>query len=98
MLFGKLLAGNCCKKNRGEQYFFVNNRFIKALILNHAVTNALGALLPKRQFSHVHFVYLISILRLLGINVHHHKQEIKFEDEKIIYAFVQSAVNAPGAI
>jgi DNA mismatch repair protein MutL len=79
------------KKTRGDQYFFVNNRFIKSAYLNHAVTNAFNALLPKDSFP-VYALYIDLDPSQVDINVHPTKQEIKFEDEKIVYAFVQAAI------
>jgi len=79
------------KKTRGDQYFFVNNRFIKSAYLNHAVTSAFDALLPKDSFP-VYTLYIDLDPSQVDINVHPTKQEIKFEDEKIVYAFVQAAV------
>ena len=79
------------KKTRGDQYFFVNNRFIKSAYLNHAVTSAFDALLPKDSFP-LYALYIDLDPSQVDINVHPTKQEIKFEDEKIIYAFVQAAV------
>ncbi|MBS1745999.1 MAG: DNA mismatch repair endonuclease MutL [Bacteroidetes bacterium] len=79
------------KKTRGDQYFFVNNRFIKSAYLNHAVTSAFDALLPKDSFP-VYALFIDLNPAQVDINVHPTKQEIKFEDEKIVYAFVQAAV------
>ncbi len=79
------------KKTRGDQYFFVNNRFIKSAYLNHAVTTAFDALLPKDSFP-VYALYIDLDPSQVDINVHPTKQEIKFEDEKIVYAFVQAAI------
>jgi DNA mismatch repair protein MutL len=79
------------KKTRGDQYFFVNNRFIKSAYLNHAVTSAFDALLPKDSFP-VYALYIDLDPSQVDINVHPTKQEIKFEDEKIVYAFVQAAI------
>ena len=79
------------KKTRGDQYFFVNRRFIRSPYLNHAVTSAFQDLLPADTFpAYVLFIDLDPAQ--VDINVHPTKQEIKFEDEKIVYAFVQSAV------
>ena len=79
------------KKTRGDQYFFVNNRFIKSAYLNHAVVSAFDALLPKDSFP-VYALYIDLDPSQVDINVHPTKQEIKFEDEKIVYAFVQAAI------
>ncbi len=79
------------KKTRGDQYFFVNNRFIKSAYLNHAVMSAFQEMIPKDSFP-MYALFIDLDPAQLDINVHPTKQEIKFEDEKIVYAFVQSAV------
>lgn len=79
------------KKTRGDQYFFVNSRFIKSAYLNHAVMNAFAEMIPKDSFP-MYALFIDLDPAQLDINVHPTKQEIKFEDEKIVYAFVQSAV------
>jgi len=79
------------RKTRGEQYFFVNNRFIKSSYLHHAVMNAFQALLPAEHFP-LYVLFIDLDPQQLDINVHPTKQEIKFEDEKIVYAFVQAAI------
>ncbi len=79
------------KKTRGDQYFFVNNRFIKSAYLNHAVMNAFDDMIAKDSFP-MYVVFIDLDPAQLDINVHPTKQEIKFEDEKIVYAFVQAGV------
>ncbi len=79
------------KKTRGDQYFFVNSRFIKSAYLNHAVMNAFSELIPKDSYP-MYALFIDLDPGHVDINVHPTKQEIKFEDEKIIYAFVQAAV------
>jgi len=79
------------KKTRGEQFFFVNDRFIKNAYLNHAVMSAYERLLPDGAFPF--YVLFLSIDPAhIDINVHPTKTEIKFEDERSIYAIIQSAV------
>lgn len=79
------------KKTRGDQYLFVNNRFIKSSYLNHAVMNAFSDLLPADSFP-MYVLFIDLDPSEVDINVHPTKQEIKFTDEKIVYAFVQSAI------
>lgn len=79
------------KKTRGDQYFFVNNRFIKSAYLNHAVMGAFDEMIAKDSFP-MYALFIDLDPSQIDINVHPTKQEIKFEDEKIVYAFVQSAV------
>ena len=79
------------KKTRSDQYFFVNRRFIKSAYLHHAIANAFDGLIPKEGFPS-YILYIDVDPAQVDINVHPTKQEIKFEDDKIIYAFVQAAV------
>ena len=79
------------KKTRGEQFFFVNNRFIKDPYLNHAVANAYEDLLPNDNYPF--YVLFIDIdPSRIDINVHPTKTEIKYQDEKAIYAIIRSSV------
>lgn len=79
------------KKTRGDQYLFVNNRFIRSGYLNHALQNAYKELIPADSFP-LYVLFLDLDPAQVDVNVHPTKQEIKFEDEKIVYAFVQAAV------
>lgn len=82
---------NFAKKTRGEQYLFVNNRFIKDPYLNHAIMKAYEGVLPSETFPL--FVIFIEIdPSKIDINVHPTKTEIKYEDDKAIYAIMQSSV------
>lgn len=90
-IYGFVGKPETAKKTRGDQYFFVNSRFIKSPYLNHAVTTAFDELLAKDSYpAYVLFIDLDP--SQVDINVHPTKQEIKFEDEKIVYAFVNAAV------
>ena len=90
-IYGFVGKPETAKKTRGDQYFFVNNRFIKSAYLNHAVMNAFAEMIGKDSFP-MYTLFIDLDPAQLDINVHPTKQEIKFEDEKIVYAFVQSAV------
>ena len=90
-IYGFVGKPETAKKTRGDQYFFVNNRFIKSAYLNHAVMNAFNAMIAKDSFP-MYTLFIDLDPAQLDINVHPTKQEIKFEDEKIVYAFVQSAI------
>ena len=79
------------KKTRGDQYIFVNNRFIKSPYLNHAIVNAFSDLISKESFP-MYALFIDLDPAQLDVNVHPTKQEIKFEDDKIVYAFVNAAV------
>jgi DNA mismatch repair protein MutL len=79
------------KRKRGEQFFFVNDRFIKSSYLNHAVVNAFDGLLE--QGSHPsYFLYLTVPANTIDINIHPTKTEIKFDNEKALYAMLRATV------
>jgi DNA mismatch repair protein MutL len=88
---GFVIKPEFCKKTRGEQFFFVNNRFIKNTYLNHAVAQAYNQLLAKDQFAS-YFLFLEVNPAKIDINIHPTKTEVKFEDEKSMYAIINSAV------
>lgn len=78
------------KKTRGEQYIFVNDRFIKSAFLNHAVFSAYDDIIPKDRYPF--FVLFIHIdPARIDINVHPSKHEIKFDEERLVYTFVNAA-------
>jgi DNA mismatch repair protein MutL len=79
------------KKTRGEQFFFVNKRFIKDPYLNHAVLSAFEEVLPKDSFP-LYVLFIDIDPNQIDINVHPTKTEIKFQDEKALYAIIRSAV------
>ncbi len=79
------------KKTRGEQYFFVNKRFIKSNYLHHAVKTAFVGLIPED--THPFYVLFIEIdPRHIDVNVHPTKTEIKFDDERTVYGLMKAAV------
>lgn len=79
------------KKTRGEQFFFVNDRFIKDAYLNHAVNKAYEELLPEDNFP-LYVLFIDIDPAKIDVNVHPTKTEIKYLDEKSIYAIIHSAV------
>ena len=79
------------KKTRGEQYFFVNNRFIKDPYLNHAVMGAYQELLPTDTYP-LYVLFIDIDPAKIDINVHPTKTEIKYQDDRSIYAIIRSAV------
>lgn len=79
------------KKSRGEQFFFVNQRFIKDAYLNHAVLGAYENLISKEQFP-FYLIYIDIDPAQIDINVHPTKTEIKFEDEKAVYQIIRAVV------
>ena len=90
-IYGFVGKPETAKKTRGDQYFFVNNRFIKSAYLNHAVMSAFQQMIATDSFP-MYVLFIDLDPTVVDVNVHPTKQEIKFEDEKIIYAFVQAAI------
>jgi len=85
------------KKTRGDQFFFVNHRYIKSHYLNHAVKSAFERLLPQDVFPF--YVLFIDVApNSIDINVHPTKTEIKFEDERMVYSIVVAAIKKALAI
>ncbi len=79
------------RKTRGEQFIFVNQRYIRNNYLNHAVTSAFEGLLPEGNFPF--YVLFVEIdPKHIDVNVHPTKTEIKFDDERAVYGVVWSAV------
>ena len=79
------------KKKRGEQFFFVNNRYVKSPYLNHAVLSAFDGLIEKGAHPS-YFLYLEVPPKSIDINIHPTKTEIKFDDEKSIYAILKATI------
>ncbi|MEH6680853.1 MAG: DNA mismatch repair endonuclease MutL [Sediminicola sp.] len=79
------------KKSRGEQFFFVNDRFVKSPYLHHAVVSAFEGLI-KPDNHPGYFLYLEVDPASIDINIHPTKTEIKFDDEHTLYALLRSAV------
>jgi DNA mismatch repair protein MutL len=90
-IYGFAGKPDTAKKTRGDQYFFVNNRFIRSPYLHHAVMSAFQEMIASDSFP-LYVLFIDLDPSQVDINVHPTKQEIKFEDEKIVYAFVQAAV------
>jgi DNA mismatch repair protein MutL len=79
------------KKSRGEQFFFVNDRFIKSGYLHHAVMAAYDGLL-KDGSQPSYFLYLQVPRNTIDINIHPTKTEIKFDDEQALYAILRASI------
>ena len=90
-IYGFVGKPETAKKTRGDQYLFVNSRFIRSAYLNHAVMSAFNEMIPADSYP-LYVLFIDLDPTQVDVNVHPTKQEIKFEDEKIVYAFVQAAV------
>ena len=88
---GFVTKAEIAKKNSGEQYLFVNQRFIKSNYLSHAVRMAYDQLIQKDQFP-TWFLFLEVDPATIDVNVHPTKTEIKFDEERLIYNYTRVAV------
>lgn len=88
---GFVLKPEFAKKSRGEQFFFVNDRFIKSPYLHHAVSSAFEGLI--KDGSHPgYFLFLEVDPKSIDINIHPTKTEVKFDDEHTIYAMLRATI------
>lgn len=88
---GFVLKPEFAKKSRGDQYFFVNNRFIKSPYLNHAVNAAFEGMI-KSDLHPGYVLFLKVDPAAIDINIHPTKTEVKFEEEQSIYAVLRATV------
>ena len=88
---GFIIKPSGARKSRGQQFFFVNNRFIKSPFLNHAVNSSFHGLLSQK-FHPGYFITLDIDPNKIDVNIHPTKNEIKFEDEQSIYAILRSTI------
>ncbi len=88
---GFIVKPEFLRKTRGEQYFFVNKRFIKHAYLHHAIENAYQELIPKDCFPG-YFINIDIDPAEIDINIHPTKTEVNFQDVKLVYAILHSAV------
>lgn len=90
---GFILKPEFSKRTRGEQFLFINNRFIKSSSINHAINFAFKDLITKDHFPS-YFLYIDVPPNSIDVNIHPTKTEIKFEDERAIYTMVKSCVRS----
>ncbi len=90
-IYGFIGKPRFARRSRGEQFFLVNKRFIKSSNLNQAVLEAYDELLAKDTFP-LYVIYIEIDPAKIDVNVHPTKQEIKFDDEQVIYTFINRAV------
>ena len=88
---GFIVKPEFLRKTRGEQYFFVNKRFIKHSYLHHAIENAYQELIPKDCYPG-YFIDIEIDPKEIDINIHPTKTEVNFQDVKLVYAILHSAV------
>ncbi|HRK27624.1 MAG TPA: DNA mismatch repair endonuclease MutL [Chitinophagales bacterium] len=90
-LFGFVGKPEFAKKTRGDQFFFVNERYIKSSYLHHAVMSAYEKLIPEQTYP-FYLVFIDIEPARIDVNVHPTKQEIKFDNEQVIYTLIKTSV------
>lgn len=90
-LTGFIYKPEFAKKQKGEQFFFVNNRYIRSGYLHHAIMSAYDGLL-REDCQPGYFLFLEVAPNTIDINIHPTKTEIKFDDEQALYAILRSSV------
>jgi DNA mismatch repair protein MutL len=88
---GFVLKPEFAKKRKNEQFFFVNNRYIRSPYLSHAVEQAYLDLIPEDMYPSF-FLFLETDPTQIDVNVHPTKTEIKFQDERYVYQIIKSSV------
>ena len=88
---GFVIKPNAAKRTRGQQFFFVNDRFIKSPFMHHAIMNAYEGLLVDGTVPG-YFIFFKLDPQTIDINIHPTKTEVKFEDEQSLYAILRSCV------
>ncbi|MGB0430222.1 MAG: DNA mismatch repair endonuclease MutL, partial [Bacteroidia bacterium] len=88
---GFVATPELARKTRGDQFFLANGRFIKSAYFNHSVVGAFDALIPDDHYP-AYFLKFELDPSKLDVNVHPTKTEVKFEDEKSIYAILSASI------
>ena len=88
---GFIIKPSGARKSRGNQFFFINNRYIKSPFLNHSVKSAFDGLLSPK-YHPGYFIFLQINPKKIDINIHPSKTEVKFEDEQSLYAILRSSI------
>ncbi len=88
---GYVLKPEFAKKRKSEQFFFVNNRYIRSPYLGHAVEQAYQDLIAEDMYPSF-FLFLETDPAQIDVNVHPTKTEIKFQDERYVYQIIKSSV------
>jgi DNA mismatch repair protein MutL len=81
---------NLVRATRGEQYFYVNNRFITDRLMNHAITSGYSSLISRGEFP-FYCIHITLPPELVDVNVHPRKMEVKFSDQNMIYRFLKES-------
>lgn len=90
-IWGYIGNQDSAKKSRGDQFLFLNGRYIINRALNHAIVSSYGTIIPRGEFP-MYVVFLEIDPRRIDVNVHPSKMEVKFADERLIYDLLRASV------
>ncbi|MFZ5515384.1 MAG: DNA mismatch repair endonuclease MutL [Candidatus Zhuqueibacterota bacterium] len=90
-IWGFIGNKDSAKKSRGDQFLFLNGRYIVNRALNHAIVSSYGAIIPRGEFP-MYVLFLEIEPRRVDVNVHPTKMEVKFADERLVYSLLRAAV------
>ena len=90
-IWGFVGKQDTAKKSRGDQFLFLNGRYIVNRALNHAIISSYGAIIPRGEFP-LYVLFLEIDPRRIDVNVHPSKLEVKFADEQLIYSLLRAAI------
>ncbi len=90
-IYGFIGKPEAATRTRGMQFFFINNRFVRNAYLNHAVTQAYDGLIEKESYP-FYVLFLNVDPSRVDVNVHPTKQEVKFEDDRMMYSYLNAAI------
>ncbi|MCI0496366.1 DNA mismatch repair endonuclease MutL [candidate division KSB1 bacterium] len=90
-IWGFIGNKDSAKKSRGDQFLFLNGRYIINRALNHAVTSSYGTIIPAGEFP-MYSLFMEIDPRRIDVNVHPSKMEVKFADERLVYDLLRSSV------
>ena len=88
---GFIVKPEYARSSRDQTFLFVNNRYFKDRYFNHAIQAAFEGMIPSNKFP-AYFLYFTVPTESIDVNVHPTKTEIKFENNKEIYAILRSAI------
>lgn len=87
---GFVCKAELCKKTKNQQYFFVNGRFMKNNYFANAIERAYSNLIAEKTYP-IFFIELEVNPKNIDVNIHPTKTEVKFLDDKLIYAILHAA-------
>lgn len=90
-IWGYIGAPHFAKKNKGQQFIFLNNRFVINRSISHAIYRSYEHLIEKGEYP-FYLIFINLDPKHIDVNVHPSKLEVKFDDENLIYSYIYKAV------